>query len=243
MRRSLIVTLLVVSLADAQDKQTSAGPDEDQKLSKMLDLARIHNNDKQAAAALEECDKVIDSFEKYYAKSEHKINCARSSTESLAYQVIAAAAMNKGEFEKGKKDQIILPQTWADAYFVKSYALQELGRIAEAKAEINKALALSPSNSLYLSELGSICVLQKDWPGARRIFRKAEEDASLSPENARLVELGQARRGTGYVLVELGLLDEAEKKYKQCLADEPNDKKAKTELEYVRGLKAKKNKK
>jgi len=53
MRRSLIVTLLVVSLADAQDKQTSAGPDEDQKLSKMLDLARIHNNDKQPAAALE----------------------------------------------------------------------------------------------------------------------------------------------------------------------------------------------
>jgi Flp pilus assembly protein TadD len=53
------------------------------------------------------------------------------------------------------------------------------------------------------------------------------------------VELGRARRGLGYVLVELGKLDEAEKKYQQCLVDDPKDRKAAAELEYVRGLKAK----
>jgi hypothetical protein len=41
------------------------------------------------------------------------------------------------------------------------------------------------------------------------------------------------------VLVELGQLAEAEKKYQQCLRDDPNDKKAAAELEYVRGMKAK----
>jgi tetratricopeptide (TPR) repeat protein len=51
--------------------------------------------------------------------------------------------------------------------------------------------------------------------------------------------LGRARRGIGYVLVELGKLDEAEKKYQQCLADNPKDSRAAAELEYVRNLKAK----
>jgi hypothetical protein len=41
-------------------------------------------------------------------------------------------------------------------------------------------------------------------------------------------------------LNELGRLDEAEKKYKQCLATDAKDAAATRELEYVRGLQAKK---
>jgi Flp pilus assembly protein TadD len=52
-------------------------------------------------------------------------------------------------------------------------------------------------------------------------------------------ELARARRGLGYVLVEMGKLNEAEKKYQQCLAADPKDTKAAQELEYVRGLRAK----
>ena len=48
-----------------------------------------------------------------------------------------------------------------------------------------------------------------------------------------------ARRGQGYVLVELGKLDEAEEKYQQCIAANPNDNKAKAELDYIRERKAK----
>jgi hypothetical protein len=39
--------------------------------------------------------------------------------------------------------------------------------------------------------------------------------------------------------VELGKLEEAEKIYQQCLAADPNDTRAKQELEYVRGLRVK----
>jgi hypothetical protein len=48
-----------------------------------------------------------------------------------------------------------------------------------------------------------------------------------------------ARRGQGYVLVEPGKLDEAEEKYQQCIAANPNDSKAKAELDYVRKRKEK----
>ena len=63
--------------------------------------------------------------------------------------------------------------------------------------------------------------------------------AKLAPDDTRSDELGRARRGQGYVLVELGKLDEAEKKYQQCLAANPNDANAKAELQYVREQKAK----
>jgi tetratricopeptide (TPR) repeat protein len=78
-----------------------------------------------------------------------------------------------------------------------------------------------------------------NWPKAKQQFESAEDKANLSPEDAQAIELGRARRGIGYVFVELGKFDEAEKKYQQCLEADPNDKKSKQELEYVRGLRAK----
>ena len=41
------------------------------------------------------------------------------------------------------------------------------------------------------------------------------------------------------LLVERGKLDEAEEKYQQCISANPNDSKAKAELDYVREQKAK----
>ena len=149
------------------------------------------------------------------------------------------SAANTDKGKEAKKDAIVLSSTWASAYFLKGYALQELGRIAEAKSALILALELSPWNSLYLSELGSVYKLEKNWKEAKKTFDAAEEHAALSPDELKASELGLARRGQGYVLVELGQLAEAEKKYLQCLEDDPNDKKAAAELEYVRNLKAK----
>ena len=214
-------------------------PDKNSALPKLLEEAQTLIKNKQPREGIANCDKVIAAFKSHYANSKHKIYCARTSTENLGYLLMAAADMNKGEFEAGKKDAIALSSTWASAYFVKGYALQELGRISEAKAVLKLALELSPWNSLYLSELGSIYKLEKNWKEAKKTFEAAEEHAALSPEDRKSAELGLARRGLGYVLVELGQLDEAERKYLQCLKDDPNDKKAAAELEYVRNLKAK----
>ena len=237
--RPICGVALFLVLASANLRAASVDPDTDPALPKLLEEAQALIKRKQPTEAVANCDKVIALFKSRYGKSEERVYCARSSAETLGYLMKAAADIDKGQFEKGKKKAIVLSSTWASAYFVKGYALQDLGRIAEAKAELKLALELSPWNSLYLSELGSVYKLEKNWKEAKTVFEAAEEHAGLSPDDRKAFELGLARRGSGYVLVELGQLDEAEAKYLQCLKDDPKDSKAAAELEYVRGLKAK----
>jgi len=156
--------------------------------------------------------------------------CARTSAESLGYMLKSAS-------EQGSA--IALSSIWSDAYFMKAYALLDLGRASEAKSAVERAVALAPWNAQYVAELGHIYQLEKNWAKARETFEAAEEHAQLAPEESKASELARARRGLGYVFVELGKLDEAEKKYRQCLAANPKDTKAAQELEYVRGLRSK----
>ena len=238
--RSIAVLIFVWGLwTSPQANAETTDPDKDSTARKLLEDARGFIDAKKPQAAIEKCEKVIAAFKAHYANSEHKIYCARSSSENLAYLLAAAADINKGQFEKGKKDAIVLSSTWSSAYYMKGWALEELSKLSEARAAIKQALELSPFNSHYLGELAYLYAMEKDWPRAEQTYRSAEEHASLSPEDVKQTELARARRGIGYVLVELGRLGEAEKKYLECLKDDPNDKKAAAELEYVRSLKAK----
>ena len=112
--------------------------------------------------------------------------------------------------------------------------------MGEAMATLQQALKLSPFNTQYLTEMGQIYVREKNWSKAEQLYREAEDNAPFSPPVSRADDLAKASRGLGYVLVERGKLDEAEKKYQQCIAANPNDTKAKAELQYVREQKAKK---
>jgi tetratricopeptide (TPR) repeat protein len=227
---------LLLAFACAHLQAAPPDPEKDPELPKLLQEARNLIDNKKPPPGIEKCEKVITAFEAHYGKGEHKIYCARSSTENLAYLMTAAAAMDKGEFDKGKKNAICLSSTWADAFYIKGYALQELRRMAEAKVALKRAVEFSPQNSQYLSELASLYVLEKNWDEAMKAFRAAEDNAPISPDNVRSEELGRARRGIGYILVELGKLNEAEKKYEECIADNPKDSRAAAELEYVRDL-------
>lgn len=207
-------------------------PDKDPQMARLLQEASELIDAKNPAAAIERCDKVIAKFKASYGNGRQKFYCARTSAETLGYLLQAAASADKVK-------TIVLSSTWADAYFMKAYALQDLRRTAEAKTTIQLAIALSPANSQYLSELGTIYQLEKNWAKAQEQFEAAEANTNLSPEIAKAAELGRARRSLGYVFVELGQFDEAEKRYRQCLADDPNDTKAKRELDYVQSLRAK----
>jgi tetratricopeptide (TPR) repeat protein len=212
-------------------------PEKDPRMFNLLQEAQTLVDGKKPAAAIEKCDQVINRFKTHYGSRKEKIYCARTPAESLLYLVKAGAAINQGNFPEG--GAITLSARWADAYFIKAYALLDLQRVADAKKTIQQALALSPNSSHYLSELGAIYQLEKDWPKAKQTFEAAEDNAPVSPDDVKAEELARARRGIAYVLVELGQLDEAEKKYLQCLATDPDDKKAARELEYVREQKAK----
>ncbi|HEV8618612.1 MAG TPA: tetratricopeptide repeat protein [Candidatus Udaeobacter sp.] len=232
---TLIFFFLVTSYSQAAEP--SARSDDEPATGNLLQEAQTLAKAKKPQAAIEKCNKVIAAFETAYRNKKEKFYCAHTSAETLGYLVMAAAGNNRG---KGPGTARVVSATWSDAYYLKGYALIELGKTNEAKAALQHAVALSPWYSQYLNELGHVYQSEKNWPKAMEVFKLAEDQASLSPDEIKAFELGRARRGFGYVLVELGRLDEAEKKYKQCLATDAKDAAATRELEYVRGLQAKK---
>lgn len=174
---------------------------------------------------------VIEYYEGKY--SGQKVYCARTSQESLLYLAQAAS---------DNTSAIVIEPTWAQAYFLKSYASLDLGRKDEANKWLNSALALSPANSGYNSELAHLNQLQMNWPEALALYKKAEEYAnSFSPDTLKNFELLRAKRGIAYVLVEQGKLEEAKALYKECLAIDPNDEKSKGEIKYIQNLESKKS--
>src|SRR5205823_9142515 len=94
-----------------------------------------------------------------------------------------------------KNNAIALSSTWSDAYFMRAYALQDLRRLSEAKATLQQALKMSPFNAQYLTEMGEIYALEKNWSKSEQLYREAEDSAPLSPEVSRAYEVPGARRG------------------------------------------------
>lgn len=177
-------------------------------------------------------DKVIASYEERFNDEKTRFFCARSPVESLMY--LAETANAKTGNAK------VVSVNWAYAYYLKAYALLELGRVPEAKLNLERALALSPRNAQFLSELGNVYQRERNWPQALQTFQLAEAAAKeFSPPNVKNGELSRAWRGVGFVYVEQSRLDEAEKIYLQCLELDKNDTKAASELAYVRNLKVK----
>lgn len=156
--------------------------------------------------------------------------CASSPVEMFLYLGLAA---------KDHQNATVLPQAWADAYFEESSALTDLGRIEESRAALVKALALSPMNSLYLSELGYTYEVQHDNEKALGYFEQAEDATNFSPADMKNAELAHALRGEGYALTELHRLDDAEAMYHKALKLDPNDQKSKNELQYIAQLREK----
>lgn len=171
---------------------------------------------------------VISEFEAAYGTSDKTYYCARETAESLLYLM---TAVNR------KTSAIVLGPEWADAYHLEGFALIDLGRLDEAQAVLKKAVALSPENALYLSELAYTYQLQQHLATALDIYTHAEEAArTFSPKDVKTLALTRALRGQGFVLSDMHRLDEAESRYRASLKIDPNDEKAKHELEYITEL-------
>ena len=92
---------------------------------------------------------------------------------------------------------------------------------------------------MYRSELGHIYQLKRDWKKAKDTFSKAEVSAeTFSPPELKNKELARAKRGVGYSLIELGKLEEAEEKFRQCLAIDRDDNVAMKELKYIESIRS-----
>ncbi len=227
MRRGLIQIVLAIVAVSIGFAFAGGDPEKDPQMRQLLQDAVQLIKNKNPAEAIPKCETVINSYKGYYDPTKQRVYCARSPVASLGSLLEAAA--------DGKK-AIVISSTWAEAFFLEAFALQELHRPNEAKAALLAALVLSPFDSQYLNELAEIFAREKNWAKAAELFQKAEDDANYKPDLNRAEELARAKRGQGYILIEMGKLDEAESKYQDCLATNPNDQKARAELAFVRQL-------
>jgi tetratricopeptide (TPR) repeat protein len=193
---------------------------------------------RQPQAAIERVlDRLIADRESDVRDVQSTVYCANTLAESLMYAASAASAASAANTGKGA---LVVDGTLCNAYFMRGYAEVDLGKLKAANADYERALSPSPRNPHYLNEVGQFHSRMRDWTGALALFQRAEADSKgFAVEGRANAELGLALRGIGYVDVELGKLDDAEAAYRRCIEIDANDRKAKAELSYVLGLKAK----
>jgi tetratricopeptide (TPR) repeat protein len=203
----------------------------DEESKQLIEAIHLVGSGRPQEAITDYLDKVLAALQARYATEKRHIYCAHSPAESLKYMLDAT---------NHHEDALSLDSTWADAWYVKSYALTELHRDAEALSALEAAIALSPSYSQYLSERGNMYQQANDWKHALQTYEEAENAVKLiSDQKVQVRDHTRALRGQGYALVELGDLAAAERKYRQSLALDPDDTKAKQELDYVNSLQVK----
>jgi tetratricopeptide (TPR) repeat protein len=193
--------------------------------SKIIDDAWTLIREKKPGQAIALIDPVIAAGDRAHAGEQRQIYCASSPEETLMYMLMAA---NEG------KGAIAISDEWCRAIFLKGFALIDLNRPEEAKPLLDRAVAMAPMNAQYLAELGEWHKGHREWDRAYQLFEQAEDAAAMSRPEVRNDHQRRALRGMGYVLIEQGKLDEAEKLFRKCLELDPNDQRAKTELEYIR---------
>ncbi len=232
--RSIFALLLFVSLpVFAQTAAPQPPPDpQELEIANLIATAGTLIGQGRAADALTQAiDPAIVKADAKLAAESRKVYTARTMEESLLYMTTAAT---------GGQSAVVYHVVWSQPYFLKGYILNELGRTADARLFIQRALDMAPMNAQYLIEMGNLETKAKDWDAGLKIFLKAEEAANVfTPQNTKAADLAKALRGQGFVYVEMNRLEEAEAIYRRCLSNDPNDKRAAGELQYVLQQRAK----
>lgn len=210
-----IIFILLASLIAAAPAAARAKP---------IDEAWRLISDKKPGEAIVALDRVIAKEAKRHKRDRRQIYCAHSPEETVMYVGMGAV---------GKRDTVVLDPTWCTAIFLKAFALIDLNRSDEAKPLFDRAVAMAPMNSQFLSELAEWHKSRRQWGTAFSLFERASAAAELSRKEVRTGHKGRALRGMGFVLIEQGKLDEAELLFHQALELDPNDAGARRELQYI----------
>jgi tetratricopeptide (TPR) repeat protein len=221
----VLLCLALQSQALADNSPGTAARDNEAEQMQLVNVGARLLQEHKPSEAIDGLDKVIGHYE---AKNTAKLGtayCARDQAESLFYLLQAA---------KEKTAAVVYGRAWCDAYYLRAYALIELGRNGEARASLERAVHMSPRNAHYLSELAELYAREKNWNEALATFDASAKIAEeTEPQEQKSTELGRALRGKGFVLVELGRLEEAGAIYRKCLEIDSADTRAMNELRYV----------
>lgn len=215
----------------ANPPTATPAPPEAKKDDDRIDRAAMLMKEGKHADAIDILDGMIAEFEKAHpANSETMVFSASNLVQTIYYSGITAAL---------KKNGVVVDGNWALAYFLKGFALIDLNRSDEALPYLDKAVALSPSDSQFLAERGEWYKSHKQWDKAFADFKAAADASGFSDESVKEKDKARALRGMGFVRIELGDLNEAEKLFHESLKLTPGNQNALSELEYIKSLRSK----
>lgn len=166
--------------------------------------------------------------------------CASGGPDTLTQLFGAALAKDKGE--KVPDTTVAVSSNICDAYFLKGFALVDLGRHAEALPNLETAIAMDPDNTHYLNEMGEWYKAARQWDQSLAFFTRASETSDLSldylddkaeAKRVRNDRLCRSYRGISFSQSELHHWDEARAALKKCLAIYPNDPGSLNEMTYI----------
>lgn len=231
MKKIIIIIAIILSGCAAQDSSNNPPVSTEQSgREAFLEKGYKHLSNRETKKAIEYFDKVIADCDAEYSNKENEVYAARSMIENVFYMMKAASE---------DKSAIAISTTCTDALYLKGYAAVDFGQIEQAETYLKRAVKMAPVNSMYLSELGHIYHAKQEWGPALETFLKSEEAArTYSPPSVKVRELTRAMRGVGYSFIELGRLDEAEKKFRECLKINAYDEMATKEIEYINHLRS-----
>jgi len=176
-------------------------------------------------------DEAIRLFEQRFASEKRQLFAAGSQPEALLYLLDAANA---------QKEAVVVDGRWAELFYLRAYAHNELGELEAGKRDLDALLRLSPANALALNERGFYFNRQKNWQAAAGDFEEAADVCKLNENPAdRQLQCAAAQRGLAFTLTERGRWQDAEAIYQRLLQENPQDERAKHELEYIRQQRAK----
>jgi tetratricopeptide (TPR) repeat protein len=130
---------------------------------------------------------------------------------------------------------VTIEDDWCEAMLIKGFALSELKQKAEALTVLKKLVGHDDANPNYVAEYAFVLqtngMLDESFANYQRVKDIA---SSLRDKQAKKHWRAVALRGLGYIYIERKQWDEATKSYKASLKDEPDNKVAKSELEYIK---------
>jgi tetratricopeptide (TPR) repeat protein len=136
-----------------------------------------------------------------------------------------------------KQRGIGAPITWVEnayprAHFYLGFLCVKNKQYDRAIEYLDKGMNLEPENPKYIIEKAAAFLNSRRFEEALALYDQLKD---VGPHISSL-DLAIAQRGRGFVLIELGKLDDAEKAFLLSLKYEPNNTVALNELRYIRNI-------
>ena len=181
----------------------------------------------QAAQALPQLDKLVAEAEATLKRDTQNRVYAADDRNFVIASLLEAA--------KRKQSAVVVSTDWIAPLYARAYALIELGQLDRARADLDRVLAISPYTPRALGERAQISMHRKDFAAAEVDLNKMREYGKMSANPADAIGYqGFALRGLGYIAVERKQWDKALGFYNEALKLNPNDSKAKAEIDFIR---------